>query len=78
MCSLISLQEVITALGNFSHYSILWEKDRDEDLAQFLKQDPKLSEYEGMIRHYEEMESEIKAEPEWYDVGAIALYTGEW
>jgi hypothetical protein len=24
------------------------------------------------------MESEIKAEPEWYDVGAIALYTGEW
>ncbi|XP_064640332.1 dynein axonemal heavy chain 5-like isoform X2 [Lineus longissimus] len=68
-------KEVTTALDNFAHYSILWEKDREADLVEFMKQDPKLSEYEAMIRHYEEMETEIMAEPEWYDVGAIALYT---
>lgn len=56
---------------------MIWEKDREEDLTEFMKEDPKLSEFEGKIKHYEELENEIMSEPEYYDVGPIALYTGE-
>ncbi len=65
-----------TALDRFGHYRPIWELDRDENLAEFMKDDPKLSEYEGEIKHYEELEVQIQSEPEYYDVGAIALYTG--
>ena len=66
-----------TALDKFSHYHPIWEVDRDEDLTNFNKDDPKLSEYETKIKHYEELEVEINGLPEYYDVGPIALYTGE-
>ncbi|XP_064611990.1 dynein axonemal heavy chain 5-like isoform X2 [Liolophura sinensis] len=68
-------KEVTTALEKFSKYHVIWEKDRDEDLAEFMKEDPKLSEFEGQIKHYEELENDIMSEPEYYDVGPIALYT---
>lgn len=78
-CKLINvviLQEVTTALDRFSGYHPIWEKDREEDLVEFNKEDPKLSEYEAKIKHYEELEVEINGLPEFYDVGPIALYTG--
>ncbi|XP_048253391.1 dynein axonemal heavy chain 5-like isoform X2 [Haliotis rufescens] len=68
-------KEVTTALDKFSHYHAIWECDRDEDLTEFMKDDPKLSEFEAKIKHYEEQEVRINNEPEYYDVGAIALYT---
>ena len=66
-----------TALEKFAKYHCIWEKDRDEDLEIFLKDDPKLSEFEQKIKYYEELENEIAAESEFYDVGPIALYTGK-
>ncbi|XP_056016925.1 dynein axonemal heavy chain 5-like isoform X3 [Ostrea edulis] len=68
-------KEVTTALDRFSGYHPIWEKDREEDLVEFNKEDPKLSEYETKINHYEELEVEINGLPEFYDVGPIALYT---
>ncbi|KAK3610339.1 hypothetical protein CHS0354_029807 [Potamilus streckersoni] len=68
-------KEVTTALEKFAKYHIIWEKDRDEDLEQFKKEDPKLGEFEAKIKYYEELEVEINGEPEYYDVGPIALYT---
>lgn len=65
-----------TALDRFSGYHPIWEKDREDDLVEFNKEDPKLSEYEAKIKHYEELEVEINGLPEFYDVGPIALYTG--
>ena len=65
-----------TALEQFSHYNAIWEKDREADLEEFLKEDPKLSEFEAQIKHYEELEVGIMGLPEYYDVGPIALYTG--
>ena len=41
-----------------------------------MKQEPKLSEFEAMIVHFEEVEEAINMEPEHYDVGPIALFTG--
>ncbi|XP_052714224.1 dynein axonemal heavy chain 5-like isoform X2 [Crassostrea angulata] len=68
-------KEVTTALDRFSGYHPIWEKDREDDLVEFNKEDPKLSEYEAKIKHYEELEVEINGLPEFYDVGPIALYT---
>ena len=70
-------QEVQTALEKFSPYHIIWLKDREEDLIEFMKDDPKLSEFETQIIYYEELEQQILAEPEHYEVGPIALYTGQ-
>jgi dynein heavy chain len=38
----------------------VWEVDRDEDLQNFNKENPKLSEYEAKIKHYEELEVQSK------------------
>ena len=70
------LQDVQNALEKFSHYHVIWEKDRDEELAEFMKQDPRLSEFEAQIVHYEELERQIMGEAEYYNVGPIALFTG--
>ncbi|CAH1780133.1 unnamed protein product, partial [Owenia fusiformis] len=70
-------KEVVTALEKFAKYHPIWEVDRDEDLEEFMKQEPKLSEFQFKILHYEDLEAMIKAEPEFYDVGPIALYTAK-
>ena len=78
------LQEVTTALEQFSttpsgkSINAIWEKDRETDVEEFMKEDPKLSEFEAQIKHYEDLEVEILGLPEFYDVGPIALYTGHW
>ncbi|KAK7469850.1 hypothetical protein BaRGS_00036128, partial [Batillaria attramentaria] len=68
-------KEVTTALEQFSCYNAIWEKDRDEEMEEFMKDDPKLSEFEAQIKHYEQLEVEIMGFKEYYDVGPIALYT---
>lgn len=65
-----------TALDQFAHYNAIWEKDREAEMENFLKDDPKLTEFEAQIRHYEQLEVEIMGLSEYYDVGPIALYTG--
>ncbi|XP_012940947.1 dynein heavy chain 5, axonemal [Aplysia californica] len=68
-------KEVTTALDQFADYHKIWEKDREVALEEFMKDDPKLSEFEAVVRSYEEMEIEINSLPEYYDAGPIALYT---
>ena len=69
-------QEVTNALEQFADYHKIWEKDRETAMEEFMKDDPKLSEFESMVRNYEAMEVEINSLPEYYDAGPIALYTG--
>ncbi|KAL5021557.1 hypothetical protein ScPMuIL_000712 [Solemya velum] len=68
-------KEVTTALDKFSHYRKIWESDRDEEMKVFLDDDPKLPEFEAQVKHYEQLEVEINSEPEYYNVGPVALYT---
>ena len=65
-----------SALEKFADYHCIWEKDREEDLELFLKDNPKLTEFESKIKYYEELEVSINGQPEYYDVGPIALFTG--
>lgn len=77
LCNVFSRhQEVSTALEQFSKYSEIWMKDRDTELKDFMKQEPRLSEFESQILYYMDKEKEILGENTHYDVGAIALYTG--
>ena len=64
------------ALEKFSVYSEIWCFDQDEELHLFMRDDPRLSEFEGKILHYKDLERQIIAEEEHYDVGPIALRTG--
>ncbi|XP_059149715.1 dynein axonemal heavy chain 5-like isoform X1 [Physella acuta] len=68
-------KEVTTALDQFADYQKIWEKDREVALDEFMKEDPKLSEFEAAIRGFEVLEVEINSLPEYYDAGPIALYT---
>ena len=70
-------KEVMTALEVFRHYQIIWKGNREQTIAEFLKTDPKLSEFEAQILHYKELEKRISLEPESYNVGAIAIVTGK-
>ena len=73
----LKLQEVTSALEKFADYHIIWENDRDEELEKFMADNPKLTEFESKIKYYEELEVSINGEPEYYDVGPIALFTGK-
>ena len=65
-----------SALEKFADYHIIWECDREEDMEKFMIDNPKLTEFESKIKYYEELEVSINGEPEYYDVGPIALFTG--
>lgn len=67
---------MLTALEKFSVYAEIWCLDRDEELQIFMKEDPRLSEFEAKILHYKDLEQQIVAEEEHYAVGPIALRTG--
>ncbi|XP_077982678.1 dynein axonemal heavy chain 5-like [Glandiceps talaboti] len=68
-------KEVTTALDKFKHYHEIWQKERDETLDEFMKEDPKLGDFNAMILYYKDLENQILEEPEFYNVGAIALFT---
>ncbi|XP_071824188.1 dynein axonemal heavy chain 5-like [Apostichopus japonicus] len=70
-----TIEEVTTAMDSFKEYHSIWQKDRDETVAEFLASEPKLNDFQNMILHYRELEESIQAEPEFYNVGALALFT---
>ena len=69
-------QEVQTALSRFDVYEGIWRVEREDELQKFMKQEPRLGEFEAQIVHYETLEKEIAAEQLFYKVGPIALFTG--
>jgi len=71
-------QDILSTLEIFSGYSVVWELDQKAEIAEFMKSDPNLSEFEHQLRTYDELEKKIHAEPEHLDVGPIALYTGNY
>ena len=65
-----------TTLEQFSRFSYIWSKDRDEELANFLKKDPLLLDFRAQIKRYGELAESIMELPEYYDVGPISLLSG--
>ncbi|KAM4633147.1 dynein axonemal heavy chain 5 isoform 2-T2 [Polymixia lowei] len=70
-------KEVMTALERFSRYHHIWRQDREDTIHKFSQGTPLLSEFEGQILYYRDLELEINAEPEYVTVGALALFTAD-
>ena len=68
---------VTTALEQFSRYQHIWKDDREEKMKEFIDENPNLGEFESQILSLKETEEIVQLEPETYNVGAIALFTGK-
>jgi dynein heavy chain len=63
-------------LDIFTKYNALWARDRDEELKEFLANDPRVSEFEAKIRFYENLSTDINSQSEFIPVGPLAIFTG--
>ncbi|UJR23298.1 hypothetical protein I4U23_026313 [Adineta vaga] len=68
-------KEIITALEIFLQYNSLWLRDHDDELRQFLANDPHVSEFESEIKFYENLSTNINSQPEYLSVGPLAIFT---
>jgi dynein heavy chain len=64
-------------LDIFAKYSALWARDRDEELKEFLANDPRVSEFEAKIKFYENLSTDINSQSEFIPVGPLAIFTGK-
>lgn len=60
----------------FSKYNTLWQRDRDEELKDFLANEPRVSEFEAKIKFYESLATDINGQVEFMAVGPLAIFTG--
>jgi len=60
----------------FTRYNALWQRDRDEELKEFLSKDPRISEFEAKIKFYENLALDINSQQEFIPVGPLAIFTG--
>lgn len=67
---------ITTALEQFSNYEHIWKDDKDVKMREFLNENPNLGEFEAQILCLKATEEIVQQEPETYNVGAIALFTG--
>lgn len=74
-CLSSTKKDVLNALDKFKEYQFIWQKDRDEELKEFMSTSPKVGEYEAKIRDFEQLTNVINSYPEYIPVGAIALVT---
>lgn len=54
----------------------MWQRDRDEELKEFLATEPRVSEFEAKIKYYESLDAEINSQVECMTVGPLAVFTG--
>lgn len=59
----------------FARFNTLWQRDRDDELKEFLATEPRVSEFEAKIKFYEGLTTEIDAEAEFMPVGPLAIFT---
>ena len=60
----------------FIRYHVLWQGDRDQELKDFLANEPRVSEFEAKIKFYENLATDIKSQSEFLAVGPLAIFTG--
>ena len=60
----------------FTRFNTLWQRDRDEELKEFLASVPRVSEFEAKIKFYESLATDIDSQAEFMAVGPLAIFTG--
>ena len=74
-CISSTKRDIAGTVERFKEYHFIWQKDREQDLKEFLSQDPRASEFETKIRSFQNVINEINSYPEYLAVGAIAIMT---
>ena len=70
------MQDILAVVDRFGQYSVLWDQERDAELATFLYTDPHLTDFEEKFRFYNELEEHILSEPDSVVIGPIAVHIG--
>ncbi len=60
----------------FTQYNALLQRDRDDELKEFLLNEPRVSEFEAKIKFYENLASDITSQLDVIHVGPLAIFTG--
>lgn len=66
---------VVDSYSHFNAYQMLWQTDQNNKVAEFTEQDPSLGDFEGELRHYEQLEADVMAEEDQILIGAFILDT---
>ena len=73
-----SAKTLITqSLEHFKQYEELWNVEKEEHMTQFMESNPDLSDFEGKMKAYVNIEEIVVEEDEQMNIGSLALLTGE-
>lgn len=72
-CLLTSKGEISTEIDRLKRYEFIWQKDRDEDLKEFLLLNPQVTEFEAKVRHLTAINFEMNGYPEYLNVGIVSI-----
>ena len=76
--SISSAKALITqSLDHFKKYEELWNVEKEEHMTQFMESNPDLSDFEGKMKLYVNIEETVVEESEQMNVGSLALLTGK-
>jgi dynein heavy chain, axonemal len=74
-CISSTKKDVLYTLEKMKSYQFMWNKDRDDDVKEFMTQQPRVGEFETKIKEFEAQIADVNAYAEYVAVGAVALYT---
>ena len=72
-CLLMSKNDVNNEIENFKRYEFIWQKDRDDDLKEFLLLNPQVTEFEAKVRFLTLLSVEINEYPEQLNVSIASI-----
>ncbi|KAK3879380.1 hypothetical protein Pcinc_016045 [Petrolisthes cinctipes] len=67
--------EVNNTFNRWDQYHHLWQMDKEHAIREFISSEPSLQDYDRTLRSYVTLDKEIKNEPSYYRVGALAINT---
>ena len=68
-------RDVLKVIDQYSSYHIIWKRNRDEAMKDFLESHPQVAEFQAQIIYYQNLEQQILDHPEVETVGAISLFS---
>jgi len=72
-CLLMSKQDINNEIESFKRYEFIWQKDRDDDLKEFLLLNPQVTEFEAKVRFLTLLSVEINEYPEQLNVSIASI-----
>jgi len=65
--------DINSSIERFKKYEFIWQKDRDDDLREFLKLNPQVTEFEAKVRFLAQLSIEVNEYPEQINVSITSI-----